>query len=140
MGDSVKELLHSKLGNDADQCRVMVRAYANILGLSKSMARAGITGYEARSLSSFTSSFTGSRELFDYVDAGDKEGAGFKIRGILQPDRFIPQPPMQAAKHVQQKYFDCLRIIINANIFSLPAAMMRDIFQCWCHTVAGLIV
>lgn len=131
MGDSVKELLRSKLGNDADQCRVMARAYANILGLSKSMARAGITGYEARSLSSFTSSFTGSQELFDYVDAGDrKEGAGFKIRGILRPGHFIPQPPMQVAKHVQQKYFDCLRIIISANIFSLPAAMMWDIFQC----------
>ncbi|BDD63849.1 hypothetical protein MPDQ_003984 [Monascus purpureus] len=85
LGDSVKELLRSKLGNDADQCRVMARAYANILGLSKSMARAGITGYEARSLSSFTSSFTGSQELFDYVDAGDrKEGAGFKIREIFR--------------------------------------------------------
>lgn len=61
----------------------MVRIYSNILGLSKTMARAGLVGNEARSLSPFASSFTRAQELFDYVDAGDKkEGADYKIRGI----------------------------------------------------------
>jgi hypothetical protein len=60
----------------------MVRIYSNILGLSKSLARAGLCGNEARSLSPFAASFTRSQDLFDYIDAGDKkEGADFKIRG-----------------------------------------------------------
>lgn len=60
----------------------MVRIYANVLGLSKSLARAGLVGHEARSLAHFTSSFTRSEDLFDYVDAGNKkEGADHKIRG-----------------------------------------------------------
>lgn len=60
----------------------MVRIYSNVLGLSKSLARVGLVGNEARSLSHFTASFTRSEDLFDYVDAGDKkEGADHKIRG-----------------------------------------------------------
>lgn len=61
----------------------MVRIYANVLGLSKSLARSGIVGQEARSLSPFTASFTRAEDLFDFVDAGDKkEGADYKIRGM----------------------------------------------------------
>lgn len=61
----------------------MVRIYANVLGLSKSLARAGLVGHEARSMAAFTSSFTRSEDLFDFVDAGDKkEGADHKIRGL----------------------------------------------------------
>lgn len=60
----------------------MVRIYANVLGLSKTLGHAGLVGREARSLAPFTSSFTRSEDLFDYVDAGDKkEGADHKIRG-----------------------------------------------------------
>jgi hypothetical protein len=70
------------MGMQAEQCRIMVRVYANVLGLSKALARAGLTGHEARSLSPFTSSFTRAQELFDYVDAAEKkEGSDFKIRG-----------------------------------------------------------
>ena len=83
LSDSVKELMHSTMGMQAEQCRIMVRVYANVLGLSKALARAGFTGHEARSLSPFTSSFTRAQELFDYVDAAEKkEGSDFKIRGI----------------------------------------------------------
>lgn len=64
----------------------MVRIYANVLGLSKSLARSGIVGQEARSLSPFTASFTRAQDLFDFVDAGDKkEGADYKIRGTSGP-------------------------------------------------------
>lgn len=72
------------MGMQAEQCRIMVRVYANVLGLSKALARAGITGHEARSLSPFTSSFTRAQELFDFVDAAEKkEGSDFKIRGKM---------------------------------------------------------
>jgi hypothetical protein len=71
-----------RLGRDADRCRIMVRIYANLQGLSKACARASLAGNEARSLAPFTASFTRAQELFDFVDAGDKkEGADFKIRG-----------------------------------------------------------
>ena len=64
----------------------MTRVYANLSGLSKALSRAGIVGNEARALAPFTSSFTRSQDLFDFIDAGDKkEGADFKIRGTLHP-------------------------------------------------------
>ena len=77
--DSINDLLPPEL---ADNCPVMVRIYANVLGLSKMLARVQLASSEARSFSSFASSFTRAQELFDYVDAGDKkEGADYKIRG-----------------------------------------------------------
>lgn len=70
------------MGLQADNCRVMVRVYANMLGLSKALARAGMVGHEARSLSPFASGFNRAEGLFDFVDAADKkEGSDFKIRG-----------------------------------------------------------
>lgn len=84
MTESVSDLLHERLGDQADQCRVMIRIYANLLGLSKALARAGLSGNEARSFATFASSFTRSQDLADYIDAGDKkEGADHKIRGIV---------------------------------------------------------
>jgi len=84
MTDSVKELLHDRLGDQAEQCRIMIRIYANVLGLSKALARAGLVGHEARSLAGFAASFTRSQDLADFIDAGDKkEGADHKIRGTV---------------------------------------------------------
>lgn len=59
----------------------MVRIYANLAGLSNTLARAGLAGNESRSIAPFTASFTRSQDLFDFIDASDKEGADFKIRG-----------------------------------------------------------
>ncbi|KAI9038263.1 zinc finger CCCH domain-containing protein [Aspergillus affinis] len=85
LSDSIKEQVQDRLGAQADQCRIMVRIYSNVLGLSKSLARNGLLGYEARSLSPFAASFTRSQDLFDYVDAGDKkEGADYKIREMFR--------------------------------------------------------
>ncbi|KAL2816480.1 hypothetical protein BJX63DRAFT_137076 [Aspergillus granulosus] len=85
LNDSIKDLAHERLGIEADQCRIMVRIYSNVLGLSRAMARQKLVGNEARSLSMFTSSFTRAQDLFDYIDAGDKkEGADYKIREIFR--------------------------------------------------------
>lgn len=85
LSDSVRDILHSTLGNQAAQCSVMVRIYANIQGLSRVLARAGLVGNEARSLAPFAASFTRSQDLFDFVDAGEKkEGADYKIRGRIR--------------------------------------------------------
>ncbi|EOD51910.1 putative ccch zinc finger dna binding protein [Neofusicoccum parvum UCRNP2] len=80
LNDKIQEYLRRL---SLDDCRIMVRIYCNLAGLSKTLARAKIVGFEARSLAPFTASFTRSRDLYDFVDAGDKkEGADFKIRGM----------------------------------------------------------
>ncbi|OJJ53604.1 hypothetical protein ASPSYDRAFT_162809 [Aspergillus sydowii CBS 593.65] len=85
LNESIKDLVHERLGTQADECRIMVRIYSNILGLSKSLARLGLVGKEARSFSIFAGGFTAAQDLFDYVDAGDKkEGADYKIREMFR--------------------------------------------------------
>ncbi|KAL2823805.1 hypothetical protein BDW59DRAFT_92367 [Aspergillus cavernicola] len=85
LNESIKDLVHERLGSQADQCRIMVRIYANMLGLSKSLARVGLVGNEARSMSTFATAFTAAQDLFDYVDAGDKkEAADYKIREMFR--------------------------------------------------------
>ncbi|KAJ5682180.1 hypothetical protein N7462_005345 [Penicillium macrosclerotiorum] len=85
LSDSIRELMHSTMGMQADQCRIMVRVYANMLGLSKVLARAGLVGHEARSLAPFTSAFNRAQDLFDFVDAAEKkEGSDFKIREMFR--------------------------------------------------------
>ncbi|KAJ6019596.1 hypothetical protein N7499_009438 [Penicillium canescens] len=85
LNDSVRELMHSTMGVQAEQCQIMVRVYANVLGLSKALARAGLVGHEARSLSPFTSTFTRAQALFDFVDAAEKkEGSDYKIREMFR--------------------------------------------------------
>ncbi|GAB1735524.1 hypothetical protein NU219Hw_g4103t1 [Hortaea werneckii] len=66
-------------------CQIMVRVYANLVGLSKSLAKAGLAGKEKRSLATFAASFTQSNDLFDFVDAGEsEESANFKIRAMFR--------------------------------------------------------
>ncbi|KAI7282521.1 hypothetical protein KC345_g3407 [Hortaea werneckii] len=66
-------------------CQIMVRVYANLVGLSKALAKEGLAGKEKRSLANFAASFTQSNDLFDYVDAGESEGsASFKIRALFR--------------------------------------------------------
>ncbi|KAL4866036.1 hypothetical protein BDV12DRAFT_173582 [Aspergillus spectabilis] len=85
LSEAIRDLVHERLGSQADQCRIMVRIYSNILGLSKALARAGLVGNEARSFSTFATSFTAAQDLFDYVDAGGKkEGADYKIREMFR--------------------------------------------------------
>lgn len=82
--DTIRERL-SRRGHEYENCKVMVRAYTNLAGLSKTLARAGLVGHEARSLSPFCSNFTRAQDLFDFVDAGDKkENADNKIREMFR--------------------------------------------------------
>lgn len=112
------------MGMQAEQCRIMVRVYANVLGLSKALARAGLMGHEARSLSPFTSSFTRAQELFDFIDAAEKkEGSDFKIRGNTQ---------LHNIQHVvliyvsNQKCSGCLQTPTSAVTSILLAVMILD--------------
>jgi hypothetical protein len=82
--DTIRDRL-SRRGREYENCKIMVRAYTNLAGLSKTLARAGLIGHEARSLSPFCSNFTRAQDLFDFIDAGDKkENADNKIREMFR--------------------------------------------------------
>lgn len=68
--------------NNIPAPRVVVRVYADLTGLSKSLAKTKLVGLEKRSLAAFAAGFTRAINLFDFVDALDEEGTKFKIRGI----------------------------------------------------------
>jgi len=68
-----------------EHCRVMVRVYTNLVGLSKTLSKIKLCGAEKRSLAAFAANFTRSNELFDFVDAGElKENADSKIRALFR--------------------------------------------------------
>lgn len=76
---------NSLRGRNLDHCRVMVRIYANLAGLSKALSKSKLVGAEKRSLAPFVANFNRSNELFDFVDAGElKENADFKIRAVFR--------------------------------------------------------
>jgi hypothetical protein len=67
-----------------ENCGIMIRVYANLVNLSKILAKHGLTGPEKRSLSSFVANFNRSYGLTDFVDAGElKENADFKLRALF---------------------------------------------------------
>ncbi|KAK5117441.1 hypothetical protein LTR85_008826 [Meristemomyces frigidus] len=82
LDDAVKRSMRDR---GLEQCRIMVRVYANLAGLSKALARSNLAGKEKRSLAPFAANFTRSNDLFDFVDAGElKENADFKIRAMFR--------------------------------------------------------
>lgn len=128
--------MHSTMGMQADSCRIMVRVYANILGLSKVLARAGMVGHEARSLSPFTSSFTRAQDLFDFVDAAEKkEGSDFKIRGM---HLHLMDLMLISCSCLSQKCFAYLWISTNAVTSILQVATTLASPLCSPHTGAAI--
>ena len=82
LNDTIKFSLRQR---GLEHCSIMVRVYANLVGLSKSLSRAKLIGAEKRSLAPFVASFNRSNELFDFVDAGEfKENADSKVRAMFR--------------------------------------------------------
>lgn len=82
LNDTIKDSLRRK---GIDGCEIMVRVYANLVGLSKHLNKNGLCGAEKRSLSSFTAGFNRSYGLTDFVDAGElKENADHKMKAMLR--------------------------------------------------------
>ena len=89
-GLKAADVLDNAIRNDLrtrglERCRVEALVYANVAGLSKTLARQGLVGQHSRSLATFATGFTRGRGHFDYVDAGElKEGADFKIKAKFE--------------------------------------------------------
>lgn len=123
----------STKGIQPGQCQIMVRAYANMLGLSRALARAGLVRHEARSISQFTSAFTRAQDLFDFVDAGEKkEGSDYKTRGKKNacPGNRARQFSVLLITDLEQRCFGCLQASTNAVTSTLLAATTPDISLC----------
>ncbi|KAJ4389633.1 hypothetical protein N0V93_007105 [Gnomoniopsis smithogilvyi] len=89
-GSEAATLLNTRIksslaGKGLEHCEIMVRVYANVVGLSKALHKAGLANPEKRSLASFIANFNRSFPLTDFIDAGEyKENADFKLRGLLK--------------------------------------------------------
>lgn len=82
LNDAVKRSLAAK---GLEDCRIMVRVYADLVALSKAVSKVKLCGAEKRALAPFAASFTRTNELFDFVDAGElKENTDFKLRALLR--------------------------------------------------------
>lgn len=82
INDRIKESLYRK---GLDNCAIMVRVYANVLGLSKALSKTSVVGAESRSLAPFIANFNRSYGLTEFIDAGQlKENSDFKIRALLK--------------------------------------------------------
>lgn len=81
MNDAVEKYLQQSVP-EARTSRIVVRIYADLTNLSKQLAKSKLTGLEKRSLGAFSAAFTRAISSFDFVDALDKEGTKFKIRGM----------------------------------------------------------
>ena len=78
-------ILSSLRTRGLEDCRIMVRVYTNLAGLSKTLSKIKLCGADKRSLAPFAANFTRSNELFDFVDAGElKENADSKIRALFR--------------------------------------------------------
>lgn len=82
LNDTVRDSLRRK---GLEHREVVVRVYANVAGLSKALAKAGLVGPHSRAMTPFIANFNRSYPLTDFVDAGElKENADFKLRGLLR--------------------------------------------------------
>ncbi|KAI0439164.1 hypothetical protein F4803DRAFT_532155 [Xylaria telfairii] len=81
LNNVVKQSLHKK---GLDNCDIMVRVYANLANLSRTLSKHGLATPDKRSLAPFVANFNRSYGLMDFVDAGElKENADFKIRALI---------------------------------------------------------
>lgn len=79
----IREYLHERIPALPSDYKVVTRIYANLKGLGEVCYRAGILE-RAVMIEDFARGFTGSKQLFDFVDVGmGKDRADDKISGDL---------------------------------------------------------
>lgn len=87
--DSVSQYVQSHMTNLSLGYRIVTRVYANLKGLGDVCHRSGITDRLER-IEEFARGFTGSKQLFDFVDVGmGKDRADDKIIG---EKGWVPDP------------------------------------------------
>lgn len=78
---SVRDYVHQNIPKLSSDYKIVTRIYANLKGLGDACKRAGILDSHLL-IEDFARGFTGSKQLFDFVDVGSgKDRADDKICG-----------------------------------------------------------
>ena len=80
---AVREHVRYNYPDLSSEYKIVTRLYANLKGLGETCRKAGIVE-DASTVEDFARGFTGSKQLFDFVDVGSgKDRADEKISGML---------------------------------------------------------
>ena len=83
---SVRDYIHETVPDINPDYKIVARVYANQKGLANACYQAGITDSHYI-LEEFARGFTGSKQLFDFIDVGSgKDRADEKISGLCLYD------------------------------------------------------
>lgn len=83
LGTCIREYLHQRIPTLPSDYKIATRIYANLKGLGEVCYRAGLLD-RAALIEDFARGFTGSKQLFDFVDVGmGKDRADDKISGDI---------------------------------------------------------
>ena len=78
---AIRDLAHEMMPNLSSDVKIVTRIYANLKGLGDVCHRAGILD-KPSTIEDFARGFTGSKQLFDFVDVGSgKDRADDKLSG-----------------------------------------------------------
>ncbi|SLM38344.1 Zinc finger, CCCH-type [Lasallia pustulata] len=81
---AIRDLAHERIPNLSSDVKIMTRIYANLKGLGDVCHRAGILD-KPSTIEDFARGFTGSKQLFDFVDVGSgKDRADDKLSEIFK--------------------------------------------------------
>ena len=79
---AVREYVHETMPDINPDYKIVARVYANLKGLANTCYQAGIL-HSPVLLEEFARGFTGSKQLFDFIDVGSgKDRADEKISGL----------------------------------------------------------
>lgn len=79
----VRDYVHQKNPDLPSDIRIVTRIYANLKGLADVCCKAGLVE-KPSTVDDFARGFTGSKQLFDYIDVGSgKDRADDKLTGTF---------------------------------------------------------
>ena len=118
--------VHRRIPNLGSDYKVVARIYANLKGLGEACNRAGILEHPML-IEDFARGFTGSKQLFDFVDVGTgKDRADDKISGTVLINKVL-----------HGAIADCDRNIQTSSIrLSLPTYLLWLLTRQWICSVA----
>lgn len=121
-----RDYIHQTVPGLSPDFKIVARIYANLKGLGETCHRAGILENPA-TIEHFARGFTGSKQLFDFIDVGvGKDRADDKISGRQEFRHFLP--------HVvddTQRFLNFMYTTAIAGTFYLAAPTITVMLEYW---------
>lgn len=135
---AIRDLAHQRIPDLSSDVKIMTRIYANLKGLGDVCHRAGILD-KPSAIEDFARGFTGSKQLFDFVDVGSgKDRADDKLSGRC-PLRSLDRYSLAPTAYSSQRYSNFISMTAIVAILSLGVPMTMDTLDCWKrHKLIGL--